>query len=201
MYKVRKEITFEAAHRSQDYDGKCKSLHGHSYRVVAEVRGDDLYANDMLFDFGNLKAIMQDRIFDVCDHAVIVDLADKELLTAFIDESRFFMEEGRLFYRQDPDSVTGMGDIPLMAKSLVYPIYIDTPLAKLAIINAKSSVENLARIFFIAIADALNDDSNLKDKRVLLHSVTVYEAGTSSATYSKEKLFATKKDRSDEIHK
>ncbi len=36
---VTREFTFDAAHHLHLYEGKCKNLHGHTYRLVITVSG------------------------------------------------------------------------------------------------------------------------------------------------------------------
>lgn len=51
---VSKEFTFDAAHHLHDYEGKCKNLHGHTYRVVLGLSG---YTDErgLMIDFGDKK--------------------------------------------------------------------------------------------------------------------------------------------------
>ena len=53
MYIVSSESAFDAAHFLTNYEGKCKNIHGHRWRIVAEVKGE--LNNGMLIDFGILK--------------------------------------------------------------------------------------------------------------------------------------------------
>ncbi|WP_067622459.1 6-carboxytetrahydropterin synthase QueD [Alicyclobacillus acidiphilus] len=64
---VTKSFTFDAAHHLHAYDGKCTSLHGHTYRVVITVSG---FVNDIgiVLDFGDLKRIYKEEIEDRLDH-------------------------------------------------------------------------------------------------------------------------------------
>lgn len=64
---VSKEFTFDAAHHLHAYDGKCKNLHGHTYRVVLGVSG---FVNEvgLALDFGDIKAIWKERIEPYLDH-------------------------------------------------------------------------------------------------------------------------------------
>ncbi|MGZ9587100.1 6-carboxytetrahydropterin synthase QueD [Paenibacillus marinisediminis] len=64
---VSKEFTFDAAHHLHAYDGKCKNLHGHTYRVVLGISG---YVNEigLALDFGDIKTIWKDRIEPYLDH-------------------------------------------------------------------------------------------------------------------------------------
>ena len=38
MYSVRTEGSFDAAHFLANYQGKCRNLHGHRWRVIIEVK-------------------------------------------------------------------------------------------------------------------------------------------------------------------
>ncbi|WP_428912176.1 6-carboxytetrahydropterin synthase QueD [Niallia sp. Krafla_26] len=64
---VSKEFTFDAAHHLHEYDGKCKNLHGHTYRVVFGLSGfvDD---RGIMIDFGDIKEIWKSEIEVFLDH-------------------------------------------------------------------------------------------------------------------------------------
>jgi len=67
---VTKEFTFDAAHHLHMYEGKCKRLHGHTYRLVVTVSGL-LNSIGMVMDFGDLKSVVQKRIEQRLDHAYL----------------------------------------------------------------------------------------------------------------------------------
>src|SRR6056297_1265762 len=48
MNKVRvtKEFTFEMAHALWNYDGACKNIHGHSYRLFVTIKGEPIRDED-----------------------------------------------------------------------------------------------------------------------------------------------------------
>ncbi len=76
--RVTKQFNFESAHALWNYDGKCKNIHGHTYKLFVTVIGtpisDDTNAkNGMVIDFGDLKKIVKTHIVDVFDHAVILN--------------------------------------------------------------------------------------------------------------------------------
>lgn len=78
MNKIRitKKFNFEAGHALHGYDGKCKNVHGHSYKLFVTVIGtpiNDLnnVKNGMVIDFGDLKTIVKTEIEDVFDHATV----------------------------------------------------------------------------------------------------------------------------------
>ena len=67
---VSKEFTFDAAHHLFNYEGKCKSLHGHTYHLQIAVSGY-LDERGMTFDFGDLKSIYKDHLEDVYKRQVL----------------------------------------------------------------------------------------------------------------------------------
>lgn len=78
MSKIRitKQFTFETGHALYGYDGKCKNVHGHSYKLSVTVIGEPIEdANNvkfgMVIDFGDLKKIVKTEIVDVFDHATV----------------------------------------------------------------------------------------------------------------------------------
>jgi 6-pyruvoyltetrahydropterin/6-carboxytetrahydropterin synthase len=78
MSKIRitKQFSFETGHALYGYDGKCKNVHGHSYRLDVTVIGTPISDNTnvkfgMVIDFGDLKTIVKDEIVDVFDHATV----------------------------------------------------------------------------------------------------------------------------------
>jgi len=75
-YTLETEMTFDAAHRLSDYQGKCKRIHGHTYRVIVEVSANNLNKWGAVIDFGDLKKIMNDHIDTVYDHKLILFIDD-----------------------------------------------------------------------------------------------------------------------------
>ena len=78
MIRITKIFTFETAHVLYNYDGKCKNMHGHSYKLFVTVKGSpindlDHPKNGMVVDFGDIKKIVKSEIIDVWDHAVLVN--------------------------------------------------------------------------------------------------------------------------------
>ncbi|MBN6067042.1 6-carboxytetrahydropterin synthase QueD [Aggregatibacter actinomycetemcomitans] len=76
MFKVSKEFSFDMAHLLDGHDGKCQNLHGHTYKLQVEVRGD-LYQEGakqgMVIDFSDLKKTVNHAILEPMDHAFIYD--------------------------------------------------------------------------------------------------------------------------------
>lgn len=76
MNTVTKVFTFDAGHRLSEYDGKCKHLHGHTYRCEVTVGADDLDKMGMVVDFGWLKKIFKEFIDPKFDHKMILKRGD-----------------------------------------------------------------------------------------------------------------------------
>lgn len=64
---VSKEFTFDAAHHLHCYEGKCKNLHGHTYKVILGVSGF-VDERGLMMDFGDLKEIWKKEIEIHLDH-------------------------------------------------------------------------------------------------------------------------------------
>jgi len=63
MIRITKEFKFEMAHALHGYDGLCKNIHGHSYKLWVTIRGKTLHEakhkkDGMLLDFDVLKSIV-----------------------------------------------------------------------------------------------------------------------------------------------
>ncbi|GAA0453838.1 6-carboxytetrahydropterin synthase QueD [Alkalibacillus silvisoli] len=70
---VSKEFTFDAAHHLHCYEGKCKNLHGHTYKVIFGISG---YVDDkgILIDFGDIKQIWKEQIEIYLDHRYLNEM-------------------------------------------------------------------------------------------------------------------------------
>ena len=78
MSKIRitKQFDFETGHALYGYDGKCKNVHGHSYKLSVTVIGTPINDSSnvkygMVIDFGDLKQIVLSEIVDKFDHATV----------------------------------------------------------------------------------------------------------------------------------
>ena len=94
MYKVSKEIHFCYGHRLLDYDGKCAHPHGHNGKIVIELESKVLDKRGMVFDFGDVKEIVQKWVDDKLDHQMI--LREDDLLVKTLKEMKepyFLMKE------------------------------------------------------------------------------------------------------------
>tara|TARA_R110002050_G_scaffold243115_1_gene379499 strand:- start:22830 stop:23282 length:453 start_codon:yes stop_codon:yes gene_type:complete len=74
--RITKQFSFETGHALYGYDGKCKNVHGHSYKLSVTVFGKPITDKNnvkygMVIDFGDLKKIVKEEIVDVFDHATV----------------------------------------------------------------------------------------------------------------------------------
>jgi 6-pyruvoyltetrahydropterin/6-carboxytetrahydropterin synthase len=78
MSKIRitKQFSFETGHALFGYDGKCRNVHGHSYKLSVTVIGSPIEEKGavklgMVIDFSDLKKIVKEEVVDVFDHATV----------------------------------------------------------------------------------------------------------------------------------
>lgn len=74
--RITKQFTFETGHALYGYDGKCKNVHGHSYKLSVTVIGEPIEDNanvkyGMVIDFTDLKKIVKEEVVDQFDHATV----------------------------------------------------------------------------------------------------------------------------------
>lgn len=74
--RVKRIFDFEAAHRLPQHPGKCRDLHGHSYRLIVTVDRPVDPATGLGIDFSDLKRIVKDEVVDRLDHKYVNDLID-----------------------------------------------------------------------------------------------------------------------------
>ncbi|MDC6350829.1 6-carboxytetrahydropterin synthase [Zeaxanthinibacter sp. PT1] len=91
--RVTKEFTFETGHALYGYDGKCRNVHGHSYKLAVTVIGHPITDKDhvklgMVIDFGDLKNIVKEEVVDPFDHATVFNRNSPHIELAGELESR-----------------------------------------------------------------------------------------------------------------
>jgi 6-pyruvoyltetrahydropterin/6-carboxytetrahydropterin synthase len=74
--RITKKFKFETGHALYGYDGKCRNVHGHSYKLGVTVVGQPISDSDnvkygMVIDFSDLKKIVQEEIVEPFDHATV----------------------------------------------------------------------------------------------------------------------------------
>lgn len=74
--RITKQFSFETGHALYGYDGKCRNVHGHSYKLSVTVIGSPITNTNhvklgMVIDFSDLKRIVKEEIVDKFDHATV----------------------------------------------------------------------------------------------------------------------------------
>ena len=78
MIRITKAFKLEMAHALHGYDGLCKNIHGHSYRLWVSVRGEiknekGHQKDGMVMDFDIIKQIVKSEIVDKYDHSLVLN--------------------------------------------------------------------------------------------------------------------------------
>lgn len=78
MIRITKKFTFETSHALYGYDGKCKNIHGHSYKLYVTIIGKPVndinhVKNGMVMDYGDLKKIVEKEIINEWDHSILLN--------------------------------------------------------------------------------------------------------------------------------
>ncbi len=70
------EFRFAAAHRIADHPGKCRALHGHTYRVSVTLSVTKLDGLGMVIDFEVLQDLVARAFLNRWDHATLLRTDD-----------------------------------------------------------------------------------------------------------------------------
>ena len=116
MIRITKAFKFEMAHALHGYDGLCKNIHGHSYRlwvtISGEIKNEKGHKKDgMVLDFDSIKKIIKQAIIEKYDHSLILNANSPH---AEIDLSAF----EKVFYLPfQPTSENLVNDFAKLIKS------------------------------------------------------------------------------------
>lgn len=85
--RLTKEFVFQMAHTLSAYDGKCRNIHGHNYKLYVTIEGsveswecnapgghdpECRHMSGMVMDYSDIKRIVEQNIIDLYDHAFVV---------------------------------------------------------------------------------------------------------------------------------
>ncbi len=73
MYELKIITQFAAAHRLENFYGKCEALHGHNWKVEVFLAGERLDEAGLLMDFGRIKA-RTNALLEGIDHKYLNEL-------------------------------------------------------------------------------------------------------------------------------
>ena len=86
---------FEAAHQLPWHPGKCRALHGHSYRLLVTVSGP-VGPQGVVLDFADLRRIVEREVIVRYDHRYLNDMMDNPTAELIAHEIWKLLEAGGL---------------------------------------------------------------------------------------------------------
>jgi len=72
---IKKEFKFDSAHKLPNYPGKCKNLHGHTWKLIISLEGE-VNEKGMIIDFKDLKQQVNEKVVDKLDHTYLNDIIE-----------------------------------------------------------------------------------------------------------------------------
>ena len=93
MITITRKLEFDAGHRIPDHRSQCRNLHGHRYVLEITLAGEvsresGASDNGMVMDFADVKALANEHLVSVWDHAFLVyegDTAVRDFLETMPD--------------------------------------------------------------------------------------------------------------------
>lgn len=71
---VSRDFDFECSHQLPNHPGRCRRLHGHSYRLRVSCRAAVDPRTGIAIDFADLKQVVRAHAVDALDHTHLNDL-------------------------------------------------------------------------------------------------------------------------------
>ena len=101
VIRITKDFRFETGHALYGYDGKCKNIHGHNFKLSVTVTGSPITDKShpkygMVIDFSDLKKIINKEIIDAYDHATVFNKN-----TPHVEEAAFLSNRGHKILKVD----------------------------------------------------------------------------------------------------
>lgn len=93
LIRITKEFKFETGHALYGYDGLCRNVHGHSYKLSVTIIGTPIKDSGnvkfgMVMDFSDLKEIVNETIVKPFDHATVLNVNSPHKELADVMEQR-----------------------------------------------------------------------------------------------------------------
>lgn len=103
-YTLKVVTEFASAHTLRDYPGACSRMHGHNWKVEAEVEATELNSIGMAIDFKEIKREVRD-IAGKLDHYYLNEIEPfTEINPTAENIAKYFFQE--LAKRLNNDSIT-----------------------------------------------------------------------------------------------
>jgi 6-pyruvoyltetrahydropterin/6-carboxytetrahydropterin synthase len=93
MFEITVQAGFSSGHFLRNYHGKCENPHGHNYRVLVTLIGEQLDPSGLLLDFKLLKEILRPAV-NYLDHQMINELEPFTTINPSAENlARYFYEQ------------------------------------------------------------------------------------------------------------
>jgi len=73
---ISRTFKFDSAHKLPFYEGKCKNLHGHTFKLIVSLEGNIENKSGMIMDFNEVKKIVEQKVLSKLDHAYLNDIIE-----------------------------------------------------------------------------------------------------------------------------
>ncbi len=92
-YTLKVVSDFASAHTLRDYPGACSRMHGHNWKVEAEVEADQLNNVGMAIDFKEIRRQVRE-LTDVLDHRYLNEIVPFDKINPTAENIAAFIFNG-----------------------------------------------------------------------------------------------------------
>jgi 6-pyruvoyltetrahydropterin/6-carboxytetrahydropterin synthase len=125
MFEITVQAGFSSGHYLRNYHGKCENPHGHNYRVLVTLIGEQIDASGLLLDFKLLKQVLRPTV-DYLDHQMINDLAPFDTVNPSAENlAKYFYERTAAELRQMTEGRVRVKDCTLYETDTSFARYYE----------------------------------------------------------------------------
>lgn len=168
MYQIAKDLTIEMGHRLQNHTGKCRNLHGHSYKIEVTVESEKLHnvghKEGMVEDYYSLKQALC-LIDSIFDHALVLCIDDPMLssLTGGYPGAQEYIKN-------------------VKKNHILFHIFSGVHSTRIVLLKKPPTAEVLGKVWLELIYFELLSLDPTFEEKYTLSKIVVKETATSSAT-------------------
>ena len=130
MFEITVQAGFSSGHYLRNYQGKCENPHGHNYRVLVTLIGEELDHAGLLLDFKLLKQVLRPTV-EYLDHQMINDLEPFTTLNPSAENlARYFYQKTATQLREMTEGRVHVKDCTLYETDTSFARYYETAAGK-----------------------------------------------------------------------
>ena len=122
MFFLQVEDSFDSAHFLKGYEGKCRNIHGHRWKILIEVEGEELDKQGFVMNFSKIKMYLKELVSQY-DHSLLIERQSMNMEKLEWLKREYYVIEldfiptaenfARHFYRELKEKITNLSSVTI----------------------------------------------------------------------------------------